>query len=322
MTRKRALVTGVGGQDGWYLARLLLDRGYEVVGTSHRRSAASTVQVGRAKVEVEHLDLNDTEQVTAHIRSSPYDEIYNLAARASSAQLFDDPLSTAEVNGVAVARILEAIRRHSPTTRFCQASSSEVFAGATSSPQDETTLRAPVSAYGAAKAFADHMVAAYRFEHGLHASSAILFSHESPRRPKHFLVRKVTHAAACAAVGQPITVVIGDLAAVRDWGFAGDYMRGMWQIQQQPAPDDFVLATGSGHTVQQVCETAFAYAGHDWSTYIDIDPSLARRPDPADRVGNAEKARKLLGWRPDMQFTDLIHHLVDTDIKDLRREAP
>jgi len=317
----RALITGIGGQDGWYLAQLLLDRGYAVVGTTHRQSASPALSVGNLNVELLYLDITDTDQVSEHIRSSRYDEVYNLAARASSAQLFDDPLATAEVNGVAVARILEAIRLHSPTTRFCQASSSEVFAGSTDSPQSELTLRTPLSAYGAAKAFADHLVAAYRSEYGLFACSAILFSHESPRRPKHFLVRKVTHAAAHAAVGQPDEVAVGDLDSVRDWGFAGDYVRGMWRILDSSTPEDFVLATGEGHTVRDVCDTAFSHVDLDWAEYVRIDSTLARRRDPVARIGNAQKARKLLGWKPDMQFEELIHRMVDADLSALRREG-
>jgi GDPmannose 4,6-dehydratase len=260
------------------------------------------------------LDLADTDAVADHMRTFTYTEIYNLAARASSAQLFDDPLTTADVNGVAVARILEAIRRYSPTTRFCQASSSEVFAGSAESPQSETTMRAPLSAYGAAKAFADHLVAAYRSTHGLHASCAILFSHESPRRAKHFLVRKITHAAACVAQGRQDHVAVGDLDSIRDWGFAGDYMKGMWQIVQSPNPDDFILATGEGHTVREVCETAFSYVGLDWLEHVRVDPALSRLRDPVPRIGDSRKAQKLLGWAPDMHFTDIIHHMVDADL--------
>jgi len=302
-----ALITGVGGQDGWYLARRLLDLGYQVIGTTSRRDAGSTIAIGDRQVPLIHVDMSSTSSIEDALRTHLPDELYNLGCRSSSAQLFDDPLATADINGVAVVRFLEAIHHHSPQTRFCQASSAEVFQGATTSPQDETTAKAPLNAYGAAKAFADHMVAAYR-THGVFACSAILYPHESLRRPLHYLVRKVTHAAA-----QEQQVVVGDLTAVRDWGYAPDYVEAMRLMLQAAEPRDYVVATGEAHTVADVCETAFAHAGLDWRSHVVVDDKLKRNPETVRRIGNPARARADLGWAPSLNFTEMIGHLVDSD---------
>jgi GDPmannose 4,6-dehydratase len=308
-----ALITGIGGQDGYYLAARLCELGYSVVGTSHRPDAEPTLRVGDRSVPVRPLDLGSAAAIDEIVRNERPDEIYNLAARASSAQLFDDPLATADINGVAVARLLEAIRRHSPGTRFCQASSREVFAGTDQVPQDETTPRTPLSAYGAAKAFADHLVAAYRSAHALFACSAVLFSHESPRRPPHFLVRKVTQAAARARAGGHETVSIGDLGAVRDWGYAPDYVEAMRRMLRQSEPRDYVIASGVAHTVQDVCETAFAHVGLDWRRTLRVDDNFKRPPDRVPALGNPARARAELDWRPSLDFKQMIGQMVDTE---------
>jgi GDPmannose 4,6-dehydratase len=308
-----ALITGIGGQDGYYLAARLCELGYSVVGTSHRPDAAPTIQVGDRSVPVRPLDLGSAAAIDEIVRDERPDEIYNLAARASSAQLFDDPLATADINGVAVARLLEAIRRHSPGTRFCQASSREVFAGTDQVPQDETTPRTPLSAYGSAKAFADHLVAAYRSNHALFACSAVLFSHESPRRPPHFVVRKVTQAAARARAGGRETVSIGDLGAVRDWGYAPDYVEAMRRMLRQSDPRDYVIASGVAHTVQDVCETAFAHVGLDWRRTLRVDDELKRPPDRVPAVGNPARARAELDWQPSLDFKQMIAQMVDAE---------
>jgi GDPmannose 4,6-dehydratase len=310
---RKALITGIGGQDGYYLAARLCEIGYSVIGTSHRADASSTLQVGDRSVPVRRVDLGSTQQIDELVRTEHPDEIYNLAARASSAQLFDDPLATADVNGVAVARLLEAIRRHCPATRFCQASSREVFAGADQSPQDETTPRTPLSAYGAAKAFADHLVAAYRSTHGVFACSAILYSHESPRRPPHFLVRKVTQAAARARAGVGDGISIGDLDAVRDWGYAPDYAEAMRRMLRQQDPRDYLIATGVPHTVQDVCETAFAHVDLDWRRYVRVDDKFKRAPDRAPALGNPTRARAELEWRPTLDFKQMIVQMVEAE---------
>lgn len=308
-----ALITGIHGQDGWYLARRLLDLGYRVIGTTHERDRAGSIVIDGRGVAVAAVDLTDMAEVEDVIRNQRPAEVYNFAARASSAQLFDDPLATAEINGVAVARLLEAIRRHHPAARFCQASSSEIFAGVTVSPQDEATPRLPLNAYGAAKAFADHLVAAYRSACGMFACSAILYPHESPRRPVHFLVRKVARAAARTAAGLQDKIALGDLAAVRDWGYAPDAVEAMRRMLQQPEARDYVIATGEPHTVEDVCEAAFAHVGLDWRRHVVIDEHLRRASEGVLRVGNPARARAELNWTPSLTFAQLIGHIVDSD---------
>jgi GDPmannose 4,6-dehydratase len=313
MTEPLALITGIRGQDGWYLARRLLELGYRVLGTTHEPAAQSALAIEGRSVPVLTLDLGDLAAIEEVVRAHRPAEIYNFAARASSAQLFDDPLATADINGVAVARLLEAIHRHGAGTRLCQASSSEVFGGAPSSPQDESTAKLPLNAYGAAKAFADHLVAAYRSTHGLFACSAILYPHESPRRPPHYLVRKVAQAAARVDAGLAERVTVGDLAAVRDWGYAPDYVEAMRLQLARPEPRDCVIATGEGHTVADVCAAAFAHVGRDWRAHVEVDDRFKRTPEAVQRIGDAARARNELGWAPTLGFAQLIGHIVDSD---------
>lgn len=307
-----AVITGAGGQDGWYLARNLLARGYQVIGTTHRAYADNTLAVGDHAILLVHVDMTDTASIDAVVRTHKPDELYNLGCRSSSAQLFDDPLATADVNGVAVVRFLEAIRRDSPATKFCQASSAEVFQGATTSPQDETTAKAPLNAYGAAKAFADHMIAAYRTR-GVFACSAILYPHESPRRPPHYLVRKVARAAARIAAGRDKQVVVGDLTAVRDWGYAPDYVEAMRLMLQAQAPSDYIIASGEAHTVADACEAAFSHIGLDWKQHVVVDDQFKRAAETVRRIGNPARARAELGWHPSLTFAQMIGELVDSD---------
>jgi GDPmannose 4,6-dehydratase len=314
-----ALITGIRGQDGWYLARRLGELGHRVIGTTHQAAAAGAIAIAGRDVPVIAVDPGDAAQVEAVIRDVRPDEVYNFAARASSAQLFDDPLATADANGVAVARWLEAIRRHHPAARFCQASSSEIFAGAATSPQDEATPRQPLNAYGAAKAFADHLVAAYR-TCGVFACSAILYPHESPRRPVHFLVRKVAHAAARIAAGLADTIALGDLSAVRDWGYAPDTVEAMRLMLVRPEPRDYVIATGAPHTVEDVCAAAFGRVGLDWRRHVATSEQLVRAPEAVARVGDPARARRELNWAPSLTFTELIGHIVDSDRRQLGGE--
>ncbi|HKY37064.1 MAG TPA: GDP-mannose 4,6-dehydratase [Polyangiaceae bacterium] len=316
-----ALITGITGQDGWYLAKRLLELGHDAVGTTHRTDLTS-MDVAGWPVPVLRLASFELTNLQELLRARRPSAVFNLAARASSAQLFDDPLATAEVNGVAVARWLEAIRRECPATRFCQASSSEIFAGATTSPQDESTAVRPLSAYGAAKAYADHLVAAYRSTHGLFACSAVLYSHESPRRPGHFLMRKVALAAARIASGIDERLLLGDLDAVRDWGYAADYMEAMRLMLAAKAPRDYVIATGQTHTVKEVCELAFAHVGLDWRRHVDVDQSLKRAPETILRVGNAARARQELSWEPRLDFQALVRLIVDADRTTLAKQTP
>ncbi|HXK19298.1 MAG TPA: GDP-mannose 4,6-dehydratase [Polyangiaceae bacterium] len=308
----RLLITGICGQDGWYLAKRLLELGHSVVGTTHR-AATSSLDVAGTPVPVLPLDLRDGAQIRELVGVERPAAVFNLAARASSAQLFDEPIATAEINGMSVAHWLEAIREHSPATRFCQASSSEIFVGASTTPQDESTAPRPQSAYGAAKAYADHLVSAYRSTHGLFACSAVLYSHESPRRPSHFLMRKVARAAACIAHGSVERLKLGDLDASRDWGYAADYVEAMRLMLAASQPQDFVIATGEMHSVRQVCEVAFAHVGLDWRRHVEADEQLKRPPETVLRVGNAARARRELGWAPSCSFEQLVTMLVDAD---------
>jgi GDPmannose 4,6-dehydratase len=311
---KSALVTGIRGQDGWYLAEALLKFGYAVTGTTHQPDAERSLHVGERQVPMVQLDLADTNQVEQLIQTHHFDEVYNLAARASSAQLFDDPIATSEINGVAVARFLESIKRHSPSTRFCQASSSEVFAGSDRNLQDESTPRIPRNAYGAAKAFGDHLVTAYRTTYGIFACSAILFSHESPRRSPHFVVRKITQAAARIATGRIAEVRLDNVVSIRDWGYAPDYVEAMTRMLHAGEPRDYVIATGQAHTVQDVCEAAFGFLGLDWRAHVTVEDQSGRAPDQVARVGDASRAAAELGWAPTRTFTQIVEEMVRADL--------
>ena len=271
---KTALITGVRGQDGSYLAELLLTKGYHVYGTARTRSGAPHLPAVPLQGQVLYLDICNASEVLDIIEATRPDEVYNLAARSSSAQLFDDASATAEVNGLAAVHFLEAILQVSPHTRFLQASSSEIFTGGSTSPQDEGAPFRPVNAYGAAKAYAANIVAVYRAHHGLFATTAILFNHESPRRGINYVTRKITHTIAQIVLGQASLLTLGALDSRRDWGFAGDYVRAMWLMLQQPAPEDFVIATGETHSVREFCEIAFSHVGLDYRDFVRIDPLL------------------------------------------------
>lgn len=284
-----------------------------MVGTTHHPERAGSLSIEGRAIPVIELALSEQAQVEAVVRRYEPAAIYNFAARASSSQLFDDPLGTTDINGVAVVRLLEAVRSHSPKTRLCQASSSEIFAGAQHTPQDESTPRLPLNAYGAAKAFADHMVAAYRAAHGLFACSAILYPHESPRRTPHFLVRKVCRAAVRIRRGLESSLVLGDLSAVRDWGYAPDYVEGMRLMLERLEPADYVIATGEAHSVEDVCAQAFSCVGLNWREHVRVDDQFKRGAEPVRRVGNAARARTELGWLPSLGFQALIEHIVDAD---------
>lgn len=322
MNTPLTIITGIHGQDGHYLAQRLSDLGKPVLGTTHRAESAGTLRLQNAEVPVRWLPLSDAARIGELVAEQRPAAIFNLAARASSAQLFDDSVATADINGVAVARLLEAIRRHSPHTRFCQASSSEVFGERpSSSPQDERTARNPTNAYGAAKAFADHLVHAFRSTHGLFACSAVLFPHESPRRDPHFLTRKVARAAVWIAAGKQDSVTLGDLAATRDWGYAPDYVEAMRRMLELPEPEDFVLASGQPHTVADVCAIAFGRVGLDWREHVRVDEALKRAPERTLRVGDASRARARLGWQPTLGFEELIALLVDHEQRSLPEGA-
>lgn len=315
---KRALILGVGGQDGHYAARLLVANGYSVVGT--RRPAMVDASRDDDGVEVVPLDICDTAAVESLIARVRPDEIYNFAAFTSGADMFVDAVAIGDVNGLAVARLLEAIRRIDPAIRFCQASSSEIFGDAETSPQDETARCRPRSPYGAAKLYAHEMVRIYRERYGLFACSAILFNHESPRRGTGFVTRKITRAAARISLGLEDSVAIGNLDAYRDWGAASDYVLAMHAMLRAPRADDFVLATGTLHSVRDLCECAFGTVGLDYREYIRENPAAFRAAETTPLVGDASKARRELGWASSTTFEALIASMVESDLAAARGE--
>jgi GDPmannose 4,6-dehydratase len=316
---KTALITGISGQDGSYLSEQLLSKGYLVIGAV-RNSHAARVQLRpwlKSSVELAEWDMLDQQGVTDLIAEYRPTEVYNFAAYSSGAGMFDDAVGIGEVNGLAVTRILEAIRAVDTGIRFCQASSREIYGDAVCSPQSEATITNPRSPYGAAKLYADSMIRIYRQRYGLFACSAILFNHESPRRGLEFVTRKITHAAAKIKLGLATELHLGNLDAQRDWGFAGDFVRAMWLMLQQRDADDYVVATGVAHTVREFCEFAFARLGLDYRTYVREDSAAFRAVEPALLVGNAAKAYYKLGWHPEIEFRELVHMMVDADLQGL-----
>jgi len=290
---RTAIVTGARGQDGSYLVELLRAREYEIVGIEHG-----------------DVDLTDVDAIAELVSKAAPGELYNLASPSFVPRSWEQPLETADVGVTAVTALLEAVRRVDSSIRFLHASSAEVFGVPAETPQRETTPFRPRSPYGAAKAYGTFLVAAYRERYGLHAGSAILFNHESPRRSTDFVPAKIAHAAAAIAAGRQNELVLGDLDAKRDWGFAPDYVNAMWLMLQQDEPDDYVIATGELHTVQELVEIAFAHVGLDWRAHVRVDDSL-RRGELYELVGDASKARAQLGWQPSVTFEELVALLVD-----------
>ncbi len=286
-------MTGSSGQDGSYLVKLLVDRGYEVIGLDRG-----------------DVDLLDAAEVRARLRETAPQEIYNLASPSFVPRSWDEPVEVTQLGTVGVTVLLEAIRGVDPSIRFFQASSAEVFGVPVETPQAEATPFHPVSPYGVAKAYGSFIVAAYRSRYGLHASSGILFNHESPRRSTDFLPAKVAHGVAAIAAGREHELVLGDLDAERDWGYAPDFVQAMWLMLQQDEGDDYVVATGELHSVRELVEIAFRHAGLDWQKHVRVDNSLVRGQNYA-LVGNAEKARSRLGWKPSVTFEELVALLVD-----------
>ena len=319
-----ALVTGISGQDGSYLAQLLLEKGYRVVGgTREPARAALTLEPAlSSRVELVQWGVGEQGAVQDVLRRHQVSEVYNFAACTSGAGMYDDPVLIGDINGLAVVRMLEAIRAVDPRIRFCQASSREVFGEAAESPQSETTARAPRSPYGAAKAYADAMIRIYREKHGLFACSAILFNHESPRRGLEFVTRKITHAAARIKLRQANEVLLGNLDARRDWGFAGDSVRAMWQMLQAAIPEDYVVATGSTHSVREFCACAFGCVGLDYLEFVREEVASYRPAEKALLVGDPAKARRQLGWEPQMAFEALVRSMVESDLRLLAATDP
>jgi GDPmannose 4,6-dehydratase len=319
----RALITGIGGQDGSLLAELLLDQGYEVFGVVRRAASESYPNLAavRDRVELFQADLLDQLSLVKTLRDVRPLEVYNLASPSFVPISWEQPVVTAQFAAVGVTSLLEAVRLVDARIRFYQASSSEIFGDPVEAPQSEETPVAPVTPYGVAKAYAHLIVRSYRRRYGLHASSGILYNHESPRRPLDFVPRKVARAAAAISLGLESELTVGDLEARRDWGYAGDYVRAMWLMLQQDEPDDYVVASGVTHSVRDLVEAAFRHVGLDWRDHVRTDPALERgRAELHNLVGNASKARVQLGWSPTVDFEHLVHALVDADLERLRGE--
>jgi GDPmannose 4,6-dehydratase len=317
---KRALITGIGGQDGSYLSELLLEAGYEVVGLVRPGAPEYGNLAGVAgRIELYEADLLNQTSLAQALRAASPTEIYNLAAPSFVPASWERPVQTAEFAAVGATALLEAVRAVDPSIRFYQASSSEIFGEPRESPQTERTPLEPVTPYGVAKAYAHFIVHSYRRLYGLFACSGILYNHESPRRPLQYLPRKVAHGAAAISLGLQQELVLGDLDARRDWGYAHDYVRAMWLMLQQGEPDDYVIASGESHSVRELVECAFSYVGLDWERHVRVDPALQRGPAELHRlVGSPAKAQMQLGWTAELDFTQLVHLLVDADVERLR----
>lgn len=318
---RRALVTGIAGQDGSLLAELLLAEGYEVAGIVRPGAAGPfpNLAVVEGRVELLRVDLLDAAALGHAVAAHAPDEIYNLAAPSFVPRSWDEPVATAEFAAVGATVLLEVVRRRLPAARVYQASSSEIFGEPREVPQTEETPLSPLTPYGVAKAYAHFIVRSFRKHYGLHASSGILYNHESPRRPLEFLPRKVAHGAAAISLGLQQELVLGSLDARRDWSYAGDSVRAMWLMLQQPQPDDYIIASGVLHSVGDLVATAFAHVGLDWRQHVRIDPAFVRgKAELHDLVGDATKARERLGWAPAVGFEQLVRLLVDADLERLR----
>jgi GDPmannose 4,6-dehydratase len=323
MPDKRALIIGIAGQDGSYLAELLLGEGYEVFGVVRQPASSrfENLEAVRGDVELLQAEVLDELSLVDVLSSCRPREVYNLASPSFVPMSWRQPVLTAEFAAVGCTALLEAIRRVDAEIRFYQASSSEIFGEPREMPQTEETPLSPVTPYGVAKAYAHFITLSYRRRYGLHASSGILYNHESPRRPPDFVTRKVARAAAAISLGLETEVSLGDLDARRDWGFAVDYVRAMWLMLQQAEAGDYVIATGESHSVRELAACAFGHVGLDWEEHVRVDDALLRgKAELHDLVGDSSKARERLGWSPTIDFEQLVHLLVDADLERLRAQ--
>jgi len=313
---KRALITGITGQDGSYLAEMLLDKGYEVYGIVRRASTTNYWRIEHLlnRIHLKPADLLDQLSLIKVLDDVRPQEFYNLAAMSFVPASWDQPMLTGEYNAQGVTRVLEAVRQVDPTIRVYQASSSEMFGKVREVPQTELTPFYPRSPYGVSKVFAHYITVNYRESYDLFAVSGILFNHESPRRGLEFVTRKVSDGVARIKLGLADSLGLGNLDAHRDWGFAGDYVRAMWLMLQQEAPDDYVIATGESHSVRELVELAFSHAGLEWQRYVRLDPRFLRPAEVEHLIGDSSKARTALGWRPNVDFTALVRMMVDADL--------
>jgi GDPmannose 4,6-dehydratase len=320
---RRAIITGITGQDGSYLAELLLEKGYHVVGVTRRLSSSNYWRIEHLldRIELRPADLLDQLSLIRVIADVRPHEFYNLAAMSFVPASWDQPFLTGEFNSQGVTRVLEAIRHVDSSIRLYQASSSEMFGKVREVPQTEMTPFYPRSPYGVSKVFGHYITVNYRESYGLFACSGILFNHESPRRGLEFVTRKVTDGVARIKLGLADTLALGNLEAQRDWGFAGDYVHAMWLMLQQDRADDYVIATGVSHSVQQLVETAFGHVGLDWRAHVRLDPKFLRPAEVDHLIGNASKAQRELGWTPTVDFKGLVTMMVDADMERLKSAA-
>lgn len=320
--QRRALITGITGQDGVYLAEFLLERGYEVHGMVRRSSAENFERLDeiRDRVILHQADLLDQLSIITALQDARPQEVYNLAAQSFVPTSWTQPLLTGEFTALGVTRMLEGIRMVDPTIRFYQASSSEMFGATPQEPQNEHTPFYPRSPYGVSKVYGHWITVNYRESYGMFACSGILFNHESPRRGKEFVTRKVSYGVARIKLGLQDKLHLGNLDAMRDWGFSGDYVRAMWLMLQQDRPDDYVVAMGKKHSVRELVELAFDRVGLDWEDHVVVDPTLFRPAEINTLCGDPTKAHKSLGWYPTMTFPELVHRMVDADLERVRWE--
>jgi GDPmannose 4,6-dehydratase len=318
-----ALITGITGQDGSYLAELLLDKGYQVVGLHRRSSTVTFERIAHltSRITLVPADLLDEASMIRVLRDHRPSEVYNLAAQSFVQTSFAQPLLTGEVTALGVTRLLDAILLVDPSIRFYQASSSEMFGKVVEVPQNERTPFYPRSPYGVAKVYGHWITVNYRESYGMHASSGILFNHESPRRGLEFVTRKVTFSVAAIKLGMQKKLKLGNLDAQRDWGYAPDYVRAMWLMLQQDRPGDYVVATGETHSVRELCQIAFAHAGLDWERHVEVDEQFLRPAEVDLLIGDPSRARDQLGWKPEISFAELVRMMVDADLEALGRSA-
>ncbi len=323
MAGRTALITGITGQDGSYLAEFLLDKGYNVVGMMRRTSTETTGRIAHLidRVELVHGDLLDQNSLIDLIQRYQPDEVYNLAAQSFVPTSWKQPVLTGEFTALGVTRLLEAVRLAKPDARFYQASSSEMFGKVVEVPQTETTPFYPRSPYGVSKVYGHWITINYRESYDMFAVSGILFNHESPRRGLEFVTRKVTYGVARIKEGKANSISLGNLDAQRDWGFAGDYVRAMWLMLQHDEPDEFVIATGKTRTIEELCRVAFDVVGLDWRDYVETDPRFMRPAEVDLLVGDSSKANNVLGWRPETSFEEMIEMMVESD-RAIVRENP
>ncbi len=323
MSQKRAVITGITGQDGSYLAELLLEKGYEVFGLVRRSSTVNFERIGHLQDQIELIsgDLLDQKSLVSALQAARPQEVYNLGAQSFVPVSWEQPMLTGEVTGLGVTRILEAIRACDENIRFYQASTSELFGKAQETPQNEQTAFYPRSPYGVSKLYAHWITINYRESYGLFACTGILFNHESPRRGREFVTRKITHGVARIKCGLDQQLRLGNLDARRDWGHASDFVRAMWMMLQQDEPDDYVIATGTSRTIGEFCEVAFAHAGLDWRQYVVVDERFLRPAEVHTLLGDAAKAREKLGWEPEVGFEEMVQQMVDSDLEQVAHQS-